>query len=54
MANWEKPQKIKDFCSTEEQDNIFNHEHLSDVLSRMITKLDDFESRITALEPRKK
>jgi len=54
MGNWEKPQKFVDFCSTVEQEFITTDEMLSDVLGRLIAKLDELEARIVALEPRKK
>jgi hypothetical protein len=54
MKNWEKPQKLVDFCSTVEQDFITTDEMLSDVLGRIIGKLDELEARIVALEPKKK
>ena len=54
MANWTKPQKLVDFCSTVEQDFITTDEMLSDVLGRIIGKLDELEARIVALEPIKK
>ena len=54
MADWTKPQKLVDFCSTEEQEFITTDEMLSDVLGRVLSKLDELEARIVALEPRKR
>ena len=54
MADWTKPQKLVKFCSTEEQDFITTPEMLSDVLGRILSKLDELEARIVALEPRKR
>ena len=54
MKDWEKPQELVDFTTTEEQDNIITEEMLSDVLGRIITKLNELEARIVALEPKKK
>ncbi len=54
MKDWTKPQKLVDFCSTDEQDFITTEEMLSDVLGRLIAKLDELEARIVALEPIKK
>jgi hypothetical protein len=54
MKAWTKPQKLVDFCSTEEQDFITTEEMLSDVLGRIIAKLDELEARVVALEPKKK
>tara|TARA_R110002012_G_C11372578_1_gene582256 strand:- start:56 stop:220 length:165 start_codon:yes stop_codon:yes gene_type:complete len=54
MKDWEKPQELIDFTTIEEQDNITTEEMLSDVLGKIITKLNELETRIIALEPKKK
>tara|TARA_R100001198_G_C5058353_1_gene110744 strand:- start:322 stop:486 length:165 start_codon:yes stop_codon:yes gene_type:complete len=54
MKDWEKPQELIDFTTIEEQDNITTEEMLSDVLGKIITKLNELEARIIALEPKKK
>ena len=54
MKDWEKPQELVDFTTTEEQDFITTDEMLSDVLGRIIKKLNELEARIVALEPKKK
>lgn len=54
MDDWTKPQKLVDFCSTDEQNFITTDEMLSDVLGRIIAKLDELEARVVALEPTKK
>ena len=54
MADWTKPQDLVDFTSIEEQKDIATEEMLSDVLGRIITKLNELEARIVALEPIKK
>ncbi len=54
MKDWEKPQELIDFTTIEEQDNITTEEMLSDVLGKIIAKLNELEARIIALEPEKK
>ena len=54
MKDWEKPQELIDFTTIEEQDNITTEEMLSDVLGKIIAKLNELETRIMALEPKKK
>ena len=54
MTDWTKPQVFVDFTTTEEQDNITTEEMLSDVLGKIIAKLNELETRIIALEPKKK
>ena len=54
MKDWEKPEELVDFTTTEEQDQITTEEMLSDVLGKIIKKLNELEARIVALEPKKK
>lgn len=54
MKDWEKPQELVNFTTTEEQDQITTEEMLSDVLGKVIKKLNELETRIIALEPKKK
>ena len=53
MKDWEKPQEFVEFTSIEEQDQITTEEMLSDVLGKIIIKLNELEARIVALEPKK-
>tara|TARA_Y100000385_G_C12756359_1_gene493196 strand:+ start:103 stop:267 length:165 start_codon:yes stop_codon:yes gene_type:complete len=54
MADYTKPQEFIDFTSIEEQKDISTEEMLSDVLGKIIIKLNELEARIVALEPKKK
>jgi len=54
MKDWQKPQELVDFTTTEEQDQITTEEMLSDVLGKIIKRLNELEARIVALEPKKK
>ena len=54
MKDYTKPQELLDFTTTEEQENIITEEMLSDVLGKVIKKLNELEARILALEPKKK
>ena len=50
MKDYTKPQELLDFTTTEEQENIITEEMLSDVLGKVIKKLNELEARILALE----
>ncbi|MDB4775779.1 hypothetical protein OAG62_01505 [bacterium] len=54
MKDYTKPQDLVDFTTNEEQKDIATEEMLSDVLGRIITKLNELEARIISLEPTKK
>ena len=54
MKDYTKPQDLVNFTTTEEQENIITEEMLSDVLGKIIAKLNEIEARILALEPKKK
>jgi DNA-directed RNA polymerase sigma subunit (sigma70/sigma32) len=54
MKDYTKPQELLDFTTTEEQEQITTEEMLSDVLGKIIAKLNELEARIIALEPKKK
>ena len=45
MTDYTIPQTIQDFCSEEEIENLPNHEHLMDVLGRILQRLDNLEKK---------
>tara|TARA_R110002096_G_scaffold407333_1_gene605908 strand:+ start:788 stop:928 length:141 start_codon:yes stop_codon:yes gene_type:complete len=45
MKDYNTPQEVIDFCTEEEIKNLPNQEHLFDVLSRIIKRLDLIESK---------
>jgi len=45
MKDYTIPQILQDFCSEEEIEHLPNHEHLMDVLGRILTKIDNLERK---------
>jgi len=45
MTEYTIPQTIQDFCSEEEIGHLPNHEHLMDVLGRILQRLDNLENK---------
>ena len=54
MADYTKPQDLVDFTTIDEQKDIATEEMLCEVLGRIITKLNELDTKVAALESKKK
>lgn len=45
MQDYNIPKEVQDFCTEDEIQNLPNHEHLMDVLGRILQRLDNLENK---------